>query len=72
MLVPEAPMDENHLPARAKNEIGLSRQVFSVKPVAVAHAMNKTPDHHFRFRPFRVDAAHVPAPPRLRDFIGHG
>ena len=40
MLMPETSVNENHLTARAKNDVWFTRQTLAVKTVAVSHTMN--------------------------------
>jgi hypothetical protein len=44
VLVPKTSMHEDHLAPWPKDEIGFSRKVLAVQPVAVAKAINYPPD----------------------------
>ena len=59
VLVPETPMNENHLPVSWQHDIGRSRQVSAVQAVAVAHAMHEATHDELRLRVGFSDAAHM-------------
>jgi len=40
--MPETPVNENHLPARRKNQIRLSREIFSMQPESVPQGVHET------------------------------
>ena len=40
--MPEATVNENHLPARSKNQIRFSREIFSMQPEAVPQGVHET------------------------------
>jgi hypothetical protein len=42
--MPKAPVNENHLPARSKNQIGFSREIFSMQPEPVPQGVDETSD----------------------------
>lgn len=71
MLMPETSVNKNYLFPSREDQIRLARKVFPVQPVAVAHAMDKFPDHHFRLHAFAADGLHVGAALLRRDFV-HG
>jgi hypothetical protein len=43
MLVPEAAMNENHFPTPGKDEIGLPRNLFEMRPETVSKGMQCSP-----------------------------
>ena len=45
--MPKASMDENSLLAACEYQVRLADQISSVKPVAIAHAMNQFTDGQF-------------------------
>jgi len=48
MPVPETTMDEHHLVETEEHDVGNTRKILAVKPVAEAQAMKHTPDVHLR------------------------
>ena len=61
VAMPEAAVYEyDGLPAR-KDNIGLSRQILRVKPVAKSERVQATPDNELRLRVLSPDARHHPA-----------
>jgi hypothetical protein len=48
VLMPEAAMHEDELLPAREYQIGLSRQVIPMEPVAVPHTMNKPTNEHLR------------------------
>jgi len=58
VTMPKASMNENHLAAISKDNVRLSWKGFSVEAVAIAQAMQKPPDRHFRFGVAALDAPH--------------
>jgi hypothetical protein len=59
MLMPEAAMDEDNFLRFAKDKIWPTGEIFRMQAVSVAHTVHDPPDHHFRLRVNRSDAAHV-------------
>jgi hypothetical protein len=47
MAVPEAPMDEDNLASPAENDVGFTREVASVKTIAVAETVQQPSNSHF-------------------------
>ena len=66
VLVPEATMDEDHLPSTTEHDIWPSRQVPGMKPVPVAEPVKNSANGHFRFRIPSPDARHQGASLRAR------
>jgi len=48
MPVPKTSMYKNDFTATGENQIGISRQIASMKPKAEAHAVHKLADKDFR------------------------
>lgn len=59
MHVPETAMNEDDLTSRRKNQVRLSRKVFPVQPVTIAHPMYEATHCHFRACVFGPDGTHV-------------
>jgi hypothetical protein len=59
MLVPEAPMYEDCFLPAPKDQIRFSWKIAGVKPVTVAHCVNKMPDEQLRLRVLASDTPHV-------------
>ena len=72
MSMPETAVHEDHLPAGAENEVGASRQVFRVKPVAIPQAVDESPNSDLRLRVLRPDSAHSLAALRSRERVETG
>ena len=58
--VPEAAVDEYHGLVLRQHNIRPPRQLLSVKPEPIPHAVQQAPDHLFRCRVFAANARHVP------------
>jgi hypothetical protein len=58
VLMPKTTIHENYFLHCRKNQIGLSRQVRAVEPIAEAHGMGKSPYSHFRCCILRPDRCH--------------
>jgi hypothetical protein len=71
MNMPEAAVNEQHRFYPREDEIRLARQILHVQPVAKSHAMQQSPDAHFRLRISSVDARHVQAALLGRVDVGH-
>lgn len=69
--MPEAAVDENHLPTPWENKIGLARKVFAVKPEPEAKAVNETSNREFGLHTFRPYGAHILRAPLGCDLIRH-
>jgi hypothetical protein len=57
--MPEATVYENDHPPLRQNDIGLSRQIFSMKAESITHFVKKTPHSHLRPGILDLDPAHV-------------
>ncbi len=58
MSVPETPMNENHLPAAAENQIGAPGQIASVQTIAIALSVKHLADAHLDAGVFAFDRLH--------------
>ena len=67
MAMPETPMNQDDLVSTGKNEIGLSRQVGSVKPVSVAEPGQDGANHLLRLGIARPDPLHSTGGCLVRD-----
>lgn len=56
--MPKAAVDKDHLAARAKDEIRLSRQILRMKAIAITQAVDKTSRNHFWARVSASNSAH--------------
>lgn len=61
MLVPEAPVYENHFPPTAKHHIGPTRKVVPVETISVSHGVDQPPHRNLRFHALAPYRAHVEA-----------
>ena len=61
MLVPEAPMDEDHLASRGKHKVRLTREPAVVKPVPIALGVSEPTHDHLWLRVLTLDRTHYPA-----------
>lgn len=59
MHVPVAPVNIDHLPTRAKNDVRCSREVTAMQPVSITESVNETAHHHLGFRIFSSYPTHV-------------
>ncbi len=59
MAVPEAPVHEDDLPARAEHEIGLSGQIAPMKAESVSEPMQQPAHREFGLHAFAPDASHI-------------
>ena len=71
MLVPETPPDFNDLFEPREHQIGFAGKFRGMKPVAVAHSVNKLAHDQLRRRIFASDSAHVCGTPFWSKCIGH-
>ena len=71
MAVPEAAMNEHDGSMLSENEIGFSRQVFSVKSEAKPESMRSSPHTHFRACMLTSDPRHEPRAPFGGNVIDH-
>jgi hypothetical protein len=62
MGMPKTAMNKDCLLASRKDYIGLSRKVFSVKPIPKAHGVEQAPNNELRFRVFAFDGLHNASP----------
>lgn len=59
MLMPDEAVNKNHFLPASKNQIRLTSQALSMKPIAIAQRMNKFSDNNFRLHILAVDLPHV-------------
>lgn len=59
MRVPEAAVNENHLPARSEHQVRLSGKVFPMKPEPVSQPVRETPHLQFGLHILAPNRAHV-------------
>ena len=71
MLVPKTPPNFNDLLEPGKHQIGFAWKFLGMKPVAVAHSVNKLAHDQLRRRVFASDSAHVYGTPFWSKCIGH-
>ena len=71
MLVPETPMDKYYRSSRRKYEIGLTRQVLSMKTITVAKTMSCSSDSQLRGRVFGPNRCHDLASSFPREDVHH-
>ena len=69
MLVPEAPMDKDHLAAAGKYEVRLARQSLTVEAVPITERVNSAPDSHLNRRTLASNTPHIIAPAFWSDSI---
>ena len=67
--VPKAAVHENHFPLGRKYNVGASRQIGSMKPVAETTAMQKASDLTLRLGVLALDAPHILASAIWRKMI---
>ena len=61
VAVPEAAVHENHHQVFREHQVRFSGQVAAEKPEPVTDAVQRRPDHHFRFRVSAPNPRHHPA-----------
>lgn len=59
MQVPEAPVDEDRLPPRPKDDVGTARQILRPDAVSVAESVERPPERQLRSGVPAPDAPHV-------------
>ena len=59
MLVPKAPVHEDHLVQAWEDKIRRSRQIAAMQAVSVAQTVREAADEYFRFRVRLSDTAHA-------------
>lgn len=64
MLVPEAPVHENHLAPGPEYKIGLAGKIMGMKAVSKPHPMYERPHDHFRLHVLIADTRHIGASSR--------
>ena len=72
MHVPKATVDEDHLFQTREDEVGFPREVFPMKPVAVAQGVRNLPDQDFGFRVLAPNPRHAILALFERQVVGHG
>ena len=58
MPMPEAAVNKNDLAPLRKHQVGISRQVFAVQPVAIPQTVHESPHPHLRLRVLTVHPGH--------------
>ena len=71
VAVPIATVDENHLPARRKDDVWRSRQVSPMQAEAIPEPVQKPTKDDFRLSVFRPHARHDEAAAVWGDVIDH-
>jgi hypothetical protein len=59
--VPETPMHKDYFSVPGQDNIRIARQVATMNPKSVSHAMNQGSHQDFRFGVESIDATHYPA-----------
>lgn len=71
LTMPEAPVHEDHLPARPEHKVWRTGQVAPVQPVPVAHSMHEAPHSRLGTGALAPDAGHELAALLWGEGIGH-
>jgi len=69
--MPKTPMHEYHRAPCRKYKVWRSRQIATMEPVAVPHAMNQAPNDEFRLRVNRANSRHAAAAFLWRQRVRH-
>ncbi len=59
VTMPEAPVDENHLPSSPEDQVRLPGQASIMQPISITHRMHDGSDNHLGLRVFRPNPRHV-------------
>lgn len=62
MPMPETSMDENRLPSRKENDIGMTQKLEPPHPKPISERMQKAPYSNFGLCVARANESHSPAP----------
>jgi len=63
VLMPEASVNENDLPARREDQVGVAWKAFAMETESVTERMQQTAHGDLRSRVHGLDAGHDPAAP---------